>query len=143
MLSRRVLELRRVGSDRFGDTTGGCEGVEAVLVLGDDLGALFKGFLELDLAAAGGALIEDGRGVDTAFCVLVVVLVRLFCWLGELCAAFEVPLVVRFALRGCSSGGSMLVRPDLRFPSSMNVVGPSASTFFQGGDSTLVRRIGL
>lgn len=34
-------------------------------------------------------------------------------------------------------------RPDFRFPSSMMVVGPSASNFFQGGDSTALRPLEL
>lgn len=38
------------------------------------------------------------------------------------------------------SRGTVLRRPDFRFPSSMIVVGPSASNFFQGGDSTRTLR---
>lgn len=34
------------------------------------------------------------------------------------------------------SRGTVFRRPDFRFPSSMIVVGPSASNFFHGGDST-------
>lgn len=45
----------------------------------------------------------------------------------------------------CASGGMALalMRPDLRLPSSVKVVGPSASTFFQGGDTTFDLRAEL
>lgn len=35
---------------------------------------------------------------------------------------------------GCDSVKRVLTRPDLRFPSSIRVVGPSASNFFHGGE---------
>lgn len=145
-LSLRVLELRRVGSDGFGDSVGGCLGAAAGPVLGDGFGALLNDFLELDLVAGVGALAEAGRGVDAVFGVplmLIGVLVRRSFWFGAVCIPFRAPRVIRFVLRGSNSTGSALVRPDLRFPSSMKVVGPSASIFFQGGDSTLDRRMGL
>lgn len=39
------------------------------------------------------------------------------------------------------SRGTVLRRPDFRLPFSMMVVGPSASNFFQGGDSTRTLRV--
>jgi hypothetical protein len=52
------------------------------------------------------------------------------CWLCNTC------LVIRLS-PGCSTRGTALIRPDLRRPSSVtNLVGPSASIFFHGGDST-------
>lgn len=145
----RVLELRRVGSARLGDSVGGHDGVEVVLVFGDGFGVLVIDFFELDFAPEGGALAEDNRGVGAFLCVPLVLARRSlgFRWLGEGCVLFGVPfrepLVIRLVVRGNNSIGSALVRPDRRFPSSMKVVGPSASIFFQGGDSTLERRIGL
>lgn len=55
-----------------------------------------------------------------------------------------VPLTVRFG--GCwsalwSCAGARLIRPDLRLPSSVKEVGPSASNFFHGGDSSLTSRV--
>lgn len=47
-------------------------------------------------------------------------------------------LVILFSLLICSSG-TVFKRPDFRLPPSMMVVGPSASNFFHGGDSTILR----
>lgn len=44
-------------------------------------------------------------------------------------------LVILLGPCGCNSRGTVFTRPDLRLPFSVNVVGPSASIFFQGGDS--------
>ena len=136
-LSLRVLELRRVGSERFGVSVTGLGVVGVDFALGDGFGALDNDFRVLDLTAGGGGCLVDERGVDACLCVVLAGFE-----LGEPCATFRAPLVTLLALGGCSSSGSAFVRPDLRFPSSINVVGPSAAIFFQGGDSSLGRRIG-
>lgn len=146
MLSLRVLELRRVGSERIGDSGGGREGVEAGFGLGDGFGAALNDFLALDLVVEDVVLVEGGRGVDAFLCVpcmLVGTLVRRSLGFGEVCMPLRLRLVILFVLGGCSCMGIALVRADLRFPSSMKVVGPSAPIFFHGGDSTFGRRIGL
>lgn len=51
--------------------------------------------------------------------------------------------VCRLSDCGCSSRGSVFVRDDRRLPSSVNVVGPSAPGFFQGGEGCLERRDGV
>jgi hypothetical protein len=47
-------------------------------------------------------------------------------------------LVILLSLLICSKG-TVFRRPDFRLPSSMMVVGPFASNFFHGGDSTILR----
>jgi len=49
------------------------------------------------------------------------------------------PRVCRLPVESCTSRGSWLTRPDFLFPSCVNVDGPSAAIFFQGGDSILGR----
>ena len=41
----------------------------------------------------------------------------------------------RWSEAGCSSMGNSFLRPDFLFPSTMNEDGPSASTFFHGGET--------
>jgi hypothetical protein len=45
------------------------------------------------------------------------------------------PLVCLLSEGGCNSSGMTFVRPDFRFPSCVKDDGPSATIFFQGGDS--------
>ena len=52
------------------------------------------------------------------------------------------PLVVRLSDGGCNSRGMWFVRPDFLTPSCVNEEGPSASIFFQGGDSGFFRGFG-
>ena len=90
----------------------------------------------------GAGLLEDAArlpaalvGVETWFGPWPFVEARRF--LGELgCWLCNTRLVMRLS-PGCSSRGTVLMRPDLRRPSrAVNVDGPSASIFFQGGDSS-------
>jgi len=48
------------------------------------------------------------------------------------------PRVVRFSEGGCSSSGIGFLLPDLLIPFSVNDEGPSATTFFHGGDSGFI-----
>jgi len=49
------------------------------------------------------------------------------------------PRVCRLPVESCTSRGNWFTRPDFLFPSCVNDDGPSATIFFQGGDSIFGR----
>lgn len=139
-LSRPFLDGRRVlVDDRLGWAGGGGDGLR---FLGVDLDSWPS-----DFRAAGfeAALDLDAKVLLAEAARCLAVWLDAAWLLAEPCLSLDGGLfceydflVILLSLFICSNG-TVLRRPDFRLPPSIMVVGPSASNFFHGGDSTILR----
>jgi hypothetical protein len=146
-LSRTMRVLRRVPLVGVTRGFGDAERRLALLVdLFSDATVFLGGSFEPGCFDAGAfpevvgrfeGLEDEGVGwVEVAWPLVDAYLFRggLDCWP---CKALRVILLSPL----CSSRGTVLMRPDFLRPPSVKVVGPSATTFFHGGDSILAFRV--